>query len=188
MFACVGGEEHTQAFQVFVVTQTAQRCVSREFVLAHGLEGAHGHLAGEKAWTNGVDRDVVSPPFAAQGAREVDHCPLGCVVGHRGHFARVAAQAGNRRHVDDAANATRNHAVFGDVLAQDEVAANVDIHDLVPGFNRVVFGRCAPGCAGIVDQNIDMAHAFDGFVAQRPDVGFFGAIGGNPVHVNPCGF
>ena len=155
-----------------------------ELFFAQRLERADRHAAREKAGANRVHGDVVRAPFAGQRAREVDDRAFGRVVGNRLHAARVAAQAGNRRHIDDAARLARNHAVLGDVLRQDEVATHIEVHHLVPGLDRMVFSRCAPSRAGVVNQNIHMAKALDGLVGQCADVGFFGAVGGNPVHVN----
>jgi hypothetical protein len=72
-------------------------------------------------------------------------------------------------------------------LAQDEVAADVQVHDLVPGIDRVVFGRRAPGSAGVVDEDVHMAEAFDGFIRQRADVRFLRAVGSDPVDVDAGG-
>ena len=70
---------------------------------------------------------------------------------------RVAAQAGDRRDVDDAPALARNHAGLADRLAEQEDAAHVQVHHLVPGLERMVFGRRAPGRAGVVDQDVDVS-------------------------------
>ena len=100
---------------------------------------------------------------------------------------RVAAQAGDRGDVDDAAGLARDHAVLGDVLRQDEVAAHVEVHHLVPGLDRMVFGRRAPGGAGVVDQDVHVAHALQRLVGQAADVLFLGAVGGDPARVDAGG-
>ena len=81
----------------------------------------------------------------------------------------------------------RDHALLGNDLAQQKVAAHVQVHHLVPGFYGVVFGGRAPGGAGVVDQNVHIAHALQGFVGQAVDFAFLGAVGGNPAGVNAGG-
>ena len=70
------------------------------------------------------------------------------------------------------------------MLAKNEVAANVEIHDLVPSLNRVVFSRSPPGRTCIVDQDINVAHALDAFFSQCTDVSLFATVGSNPISVN----
>ncbi|MNT62537.1 hypothetical protein D3C72_2002650 [compost metagenome] len=77
--------------------------------------------------------------------------------------------------------------MFGDVLAEDEVAAHVEVHHLVPGFHGVVLGRSAPGCACVVDQNVHMAQAFQRFVGQAADIGLIGTVGGDPAGIDASG-
>ena len=42
----------------------------------------------------------------------------------------------------------------------------------------------APGRAGVVDQDVDIAHALQCFIGQARDVGLLGRIGGNPARVD----
>ncbi len=44
---------------------------------------------------------------------------------------------------------------LADRLAHQEDAADVQVHHLVPGLERMVLGRRAPGGAGVVDQDVD---------------------------------
>ena len=74
--------------------------------------------------------------------------------------------------------------MLGDVLAQDEVPANVEIHDLVPGFHRVVFGGRTPGRARVVHEDVDRAHALQGFVREAMDVFLLGAVSSDPARVD----
>ena len=85
--------------------------------LTHSFERDGRHATRKKARADGVDCDVVLAPFSGQSAREIDHCPLGGVVGQGVHAGRVTTQPGNRRQVDDAARLARDHVVLGDVLA-----------------------------------------------------------------------
>ena len=189
MLARIRRIQHAQALQVLIVAQATQWCAGLEFFLAQGLERAHRHLAGEEAGADGVHSDVVLAPFGRQRAGEVDHRALGGVVGNGVHAAGVATQTGDGRHVDDAALLAGNHAVLGDVLAQDEIAAHVQVHHLVPGVHRVVFGRRAPGGACVVHEDVHMAtQAANGFVGQAADVGLVGAVSGNPLRINASGF
>ncbi len=77
--------------------------------------------------------------------------------------------------------------MLGDVLAQDEVATHVEVHHLVPGLDRVVFGGRAPGRAGIVDQNVHITHALQGFIGQAPQVSLLRAVGGDPARIDAGG-
>ena len=38
-----------------------------------------------------------------------------------------------------------------------KIAADVEVHHLVPGLERMILGRRAPGGAGVVDQDVDLA-------------------------------
>ena len=98
-----------------------------------------------------------------------------------------AAQAGDRRDVDDAALAPRDHAGLAHRLAHQEDAADVQVHHLVPGFERVVLGRRAPGGAGVVDQDVDLAQALHRLVADLLDLRRVAGVGGHPARVDALG-
>ena len=91
-------------------------------------------------------------------------------------------QAGDRGHVDDAAAPARDHAGLADRLRQQEEAAHVEVHHLVPGLERMVLGRRAPGGAGVVDEDVDVAERSRS--PRRPgaatSAGWL-AVGGDPV-------
>jgi hypothetical protein len=102
-------------------------------------------------------------------------------------LGRVAVQAGDRGDVDDAARLLRDHVAVGDVLRQDEVAAHVEVHHLVPGLDRVALGRRAPAGARVVDEDVDRAHALQRLVGQAAGVFFLRAVGGDPARVDAGG-
>ena len=155
--------------------------------MTQSINRALAELGGEKPRTDGVDCDVVLAPFGAQGPREVDGRTLGGVVGNGVHRRRVATQPGDGGDVDDAPTAPRNHALFGNGLAEQKVAPDVEVHHLVPGRNGVVFGGSAPSRTGVVDQNIKLAHALQGFTGQASDLVITRAVGGDPPGVNTSG-
>ena len=102
-------------------------------------------------------------------------------MGNRLHEGRVATQAGDGRHIEDAAAFARQHGVAADVLGEQEDAADVDVHPLVPAFNGVLFGRCRRRCASVVAQDVDLAQLGDRLLRQARHVSVFAAVGGNPV-------
>ena len=71
---------------------------------------------------------------------------------------------------------------------EQEDAADVQVHHLVPGLQRVVLGRRAPGGAGVVDQDVDLAQALHRLVA-RPccDLRRVAGVGGDPARVDALG-
>ena len=147
---------------------------------ADALDRALGHLAREHPRRERIDVDVVLAPFAGERAREVDHRRLARVVGHHRHVGAVAGQPGDRRDVDDLALAARDHAVLADRLAHQEDRAHVQVHDLVPGLERMVLGGRAPGRAGVVDQDVDVAEARDRVLRDAHDLARLAQVGGDP--------
>ena len=187
MLAGVGCVQHTQALEVFVISQALEGGASGQLLFAKCLERAGRHLAWEETRANGIDRDVVLAPFGAQCAGEVDHGALGGVVGNGVEAFGVAVEAGNGCNVDDASLAAGNHALFGDHLAEQEVAAHIEVHYLVPGFHGVVFRGSTPRRTGVVHQNVHIAHALQGFVGEAVDFRVLGAIGGDPAGIDASG-
>ena len=183
MLAGVRGVEHAQALEVFIIAQAAQRRVGSQCIAMLG-QGTLGHAAGEKTGADAVDVDVVLAPFRPERAGEIDHRAFGGVVGDGADFGRVAPQTGDRGNVDDAATAPGDHALFGDGLAQQKIAADIEVHHLVPGLDRMVLGRRPPGGAGVVDQDVDIAHTLQGLIGQPMDLGVAGAVGSHPARVN----
>jgi hypothetical protein len=175
-----------RALQVVVVADAPQRCLRRQLVGAVLGDHALGHLAREEARRQRVDGDAIGAPLARQCAREVDDRALAGAVGDELDVDR-AAQAGDRGDVDDAPLAPRDHAGLAHRLAHQEDAADVEVHHLVPGFQRVVFGRRAPGGASVVDQDVDLAQAAHRFVADLLDLRRVGRIGCDPACVDALG-
>lgn len=69
-------------------------------------------------------------------------------------FAAVGLGS-DRRDVDDASRAPRNHRCSFHRLRQQKNAAHVQVRDLVPRFKRMIFSRRAPACTGVVHQDVD---------------------------------
>ena len=79
VLARIGCKQRAQALGVFVVAQAAQGAWAARFSSPSVLSRP-GHLAREKARTDGVDADAVLAPFACQRAGEIDYRRLGGVV------------------------------------------------------------------------------------------------------------
>ena len=188
MFACIRCVQQGQAFEVFIVAQSAQRSVRCQCFFAQAFHQTGSHFAGEKSGANRVHAYAVFAPLACECAGEIDDRCFGGVVGQGFHAAGVTAKTGDGSDIDDAAGVARNHAVLAYVLAEDEIAAHIQVHDLVPGFQRMVFSGRTPCGTGVVHQNIDMTEGFERFSGQTVYVFFVGAISGNPLHINACGF
>ena len=71
----------------------------------------------------------------------------------------MALQAFDRGDIDDGALALLQESAARHGLGQQEQAGDVQVDDLVPTFQGIVFGGRAPGCAGIVDEDVDPAEA-----------------------------
>ena len=111
-----------------------------------------------------------SPHSAASARVKFDQAALGGVVGDGAHDARVLAhQAGDRGDVDDAAPLRRDHRALADELREHEHAGEVHVHELVPGFERMILGRRAPGGAGVVHQDVDLAESLQHCSGDRRD-------------------
>ena len=147
---------------------------------ADALDRALGHLAREHAGRQRVDVDVVLAPFAGQGAGEVHHRRLAGVVGHHRHVGAVAGQAGDRGDVDDLAALPRDHAVLADRLAHQEDRADVEVHHLVPGLERVILGCRAPGGAGVVDEDVHLAETRHRVLRHPHDLARLAHVGSDP--------
>ena len=109
---------------------------------------------------------------------------LAGVVGNRLHERRVATQPGDRRHIHDAPALARQHALAANQLCQQEDTADVEVHHLVPGLDRVLLSGRAPGRTGVIDQDVHMAQACNGVVCQARHVGVLAGIGGNPLSLD----
>ena len=53
----------------------------------------------------------------------------------------------------------RQHREAPDRLREQEDAADVGVHHLVPALDGVLLGRLGPGCAGVVDEDVDVAES-----------------------------
>ena len=78
--------------------------------------------------------------------------------------------------------------MLGNMLRQNKVAPNVQVHHLVPGLNRIVFSWRTPGGTRVIDQNIHLPHALDGNICQHANIRLLGAVSGNPVSGNAGSF
>ena len=76
--------------------------------------------------------------------------------------------------------APRDHAVLADRLAHQEDRADVQVHHLVPGLERMILGRRAPGRAGVVDQDVDLAEPADRVLRDAHDLARLAQVGGDP--------
>src|SRR5439155_26236106 len=87
----------------------------------------------------------------------------------------------------DAAVVARDHAQLADRLAHQEDAADVQVHHLVRRFQRMLFGRRAPGGAGVVDEDVDLPQALQRFTGDT--LNFFGLahVGRDPARVDALG-
>ena len=53
----------------------------------------------------------------------------------------------------------RDHAAPPHLAREEEWRVDVEVHDLVPGLVGVLLGGRAPGRAGVVDEDVDVAQA-----------------------------
>jgi hypothetical protein len=65
-----------------------------------------------------------------------------------------------------------------------EDAAHVEVHHLVPGLEGVVLGGCAPGGAGVVDEDVDLAEPLHRLVRDALDLFGLARVGGDPARVD----
>src|SRR5258706_6503421 len=162
-------QKHGETLQVLVVAQPLGRGPVAD-QLTGGAERGLRHPRGEKSRADRVHRDAVMAPFGGEGAREVHQAALRRVVGDGAHDARILAhQAGDRSHVDHAAPARGNHRFPAEVLREHEDARQVQVDELVPGVERMLFGGRAPGGAGVVDEDVDSAEFLQHLLGARRD-------------------
>ena len=104
-----------------------------------------------------------------QRAGEVDHGAFAGVVGQRRHHCWVApAQTGHRGNVDDSSALAAFDHVQPNGATDKICAVNVGADHFVPGFEGQLSKRRAPGGAGVVDQDVDVAEV----VEDLPNRGF----------------
>jgi hypothetical protein len=110
----------------------------------------------------------VRPEFARQRAGKGEH---GALRGDVRQHARHALVGGARGDVDDLAGLARDH-VRRDVLDHQERPAGIDCHHAIPRFGVpfVEIARMQRRIKrGVVDQDVDLAEAFDGLRDQILD-------------------
>src|SRR5690554_4119301 len=134
-----GSQQCDDALHVFLATKPVQRDTLKH-LLAHHIQQAAGHFGGEEAGADAVHVDVVLAPFGSQGPGEVDVGTFGGVVGDSVHAFGVTGQSGNGGGGDDLAGLAGNHAATAHFAGEEEGGVDVQVHHLVPGFVRVVFG------------------------------------------------
>ena len=96
-------------------------------------------------------------PFDGERLGEIDDRTLGGIVGDRLHvqIGAVTAEACDGGDIEDAPILRGDHGKTTDLAAEHEDRSDIQVHDLVPGVERIVFRRRAPCGAGIVDENLD---------------------------------
>ena len=150
-------EQQRRALQVFVVAEAPQRRVAGQLVLADALERALGHLAREEARASALTLMPYLPHSPASVRVKFDDRALGGVVGEGLHLG-----AGCRARPAIEAMLMMRPLFLGIMLClptawlNRKIAAHVEVHHLVPGLDRMVLGRRAPGGAGVVDQDVDL--------------------------------
>ena len=92
-----------------------------------------------------------------------------------GRAVRNGQQSGDRRHVDDAPAALRQHA-RAECLCQQEGRHQIDFQDAPILRARECFGRCDETDPGIIHKYIGAAPASLYFGCEPPDRGFVGDV------------
>ena len=96
----------------------------------------------------------------------------------------VAADAGHRADIDDprrvggAAGLAQQRQQLLDAAKH---RGHVELHDLVPGLGRISLQRGAPGGAGVIDQDIQLADVVRQLRRQVLHAFFAGQVGGDAV-------
>ena len=83
---------------------------------------------------DGVDRNILTGEFLAEGFRQGNHACFGCGVGR---CVRVPFLAGNRGNIDDPAIAVGDHA-WNHCLAAIEDAVEINVDNLFPLIDRII--------------------------------------------------
>jgi hypothetical protein len=66
-----------------------------------------------------------------------------------------------------------------DLLSENPYPPQVDVEDIVPFIEGELKRRCTPGCAGIVDQDVDLGEHLCRLFYQVINILFFGHVAGN---------
>ena len=124
-----------------------------------GLQG-FGVGGGEVAGGDGVDLNVLGGPLVGEGFGELGYSAFG---GGVSGDSDAALEAEERGDVNDLAWCLASNEISGDELGELEDAGEVDLQDLLPGFEGGVDGGVAVDGAGVVDEDVDAAEVgFDG--------------------------
>ncbi|MCY1282394.1 hypothetical protein D9M70_312320 [compost metagenome] len=141
-----------------------------------------GHLAREAPRRDHVDVDVLGHQLLGQDAGQLVQRRLARPVG-----IGLFAERGDPRHRADVDDPRR--ALLAAGLAQQrqqlldavEHRRDVQLHALLPARHRIAFQRRAPGGAGVVDQDVQLADLSRQLRRQGLHPGFAGQVGGDPV-------
>src|SRR6267378_5927037 len=89
------------------------------------------HFRDEESRREGVDSNVLRPPFGAQCARHVDNGSLGSIVGDRSAARGVMTeQSLDRGNIDHGSFALRKKRRACDSLGKQEQAGDIEVDDL----------------------------------------------------------
>src|SRR5882672_5077732 len=153
----IRGEQQHGPFDIVFVTELSERRLLNH-PDAMFDERRCRHFRDEESRREGVDANVLRPPFGAQGARHVDDGSLGGVIGDRSAARGVMTeQSLDRGNIDHGSFALRKKRRACYSFGEQEQAGDIEVNDLVPSFERILFGRSSPRRTGIVDQDIDPA-------------------------------
>src|SRR5215469_10970923 len=123
----IGGKEHGGALQVVIAAKAAEWNLLQEGVpisFDHYLR----HARGKPARGDGVDLDVVNPPFAGQIFGKGDDAAFAGVIPNGLKFWRRTSHARYRSDVNDLPAALRHHQ-FSDGLRKEECAGQIRLDD-----------------------------------------------------------
>lgn len=120
----------------------------------------HFILVGAKpAGGEAVDGDAVAAPVVGEGHGELADASSAGTVGAE---AGVSGDAGDGADIDDASVALLDHAA-GEMLGDEEAAAEVGVEDEVPVVPGDVEGGLADVASGVVDEDVDLGDEGVGF-------------------------
>ena len=141
-----------------------------------GLEGL-GVCSGEVAGCDGVDLDAFGGPLVGEGLGELGNSSF---AGGVSGYANASLKAEEGGDIDDfaavcAEAATRDHVACGE-LGELKDAGEIDLKNLLPIFERDLFGCGAEDGSGVVDEDVDAAESFFDLGEQ-----IFGTVGGGEI-------
>src|SRR3984893_11208114 len=155
--AGIRGEQQHGPFEIVLITELSERRLLNQPGTMLG-ERRCCHSRDEEPRRDGVDTYVLRSPFGTQCASHVDDGSLGSVVGDRSATRGMMPQQSlDRGDVDHSPLALRKKRLACNGSGEQEQAGDIEIENLVPAFQRILFGRGSPCRTGIVDQNVDPA-------------------------------